>query len=83
VVITARQQTLLHDEHHHWTAADLIIPIATSTEYKEVVKQDVEVKDPAFFRELYAAIERNLRSDAALDAVSPPPAAAVVNDSTP
>jgi hypothetical protein len=83
VVLTAKQRTLMHDEHHHWTSADIIIPIPTSTEYKEVVKQDIGVKDPAFFRELYAGIERTLRGDAALDTVSALPSTAVVTDATP
>jgi Caspase domain len=82
VMITAKQRTLMHDEHHHWTSADIIIPIATSTEYKEVVKQDIEVKDSAFFSDLYSATERNLRGGAALDSVSVPPSPAVVTDAT-
>jgi hypothetical protein len=82
VTLTARRRTLLHDEHHHWTAADLIIPIPTSTEYKQVVKQDISVDDPAFFHELYAAIERNLRGSAALETVSEPAPQAVVTDAT-
>ncbi len=80
VVLAARRRTLLHDEHHHWTAADIIIPIATSTEYKEVVKQDTEVKDPVFFHDLYAAIERNLQGDTTLDSVAAPPAQATAAD---
>jgi hypothetical protein len=82
VVITARQRTLLHDEHHHWTSADIIIPIATSTQYKEVVRQDIEVKDSAFFREFYIAIERNLHRDAALDTVGDPAPTATITDAT-
>jgi hypothetical protein len=73
VALTARQRTLLHDERHHWTTADIIIPIPTSTQYKEVVKQDRSVDDPTFFRDLYAAIESNLRGNAALETVNAPP----------
>jgi hypothetical protein len=68
ITLTAKQRTLLRDERHHWTSADLIIPIPTSTEYKNVVKKDVEVTDPDFFRDLYAGIERHLRSDVANEA---------------
>ncbi|HEX4376505.1 MAG TPA: caspase family protein [Steroidobacteraceae bacterium] len=83
VSITARRRVLLHDEHHHWTSADIIIPIATSTDYKEVVKQDVAVTDPVFFRDLYAAIERNLRGGATLDSVRTPTAPAPVDQASP
>jgi hypothetical protein len=82
VTITAKQQVLLHDERHHWTTADLIIPIPTSTDYKQIVKQDVDVKDPAFFGDLYAAIEQNLRGDAALKTFDAPPSEAVVTEAT-
>jgi hypothetical protein len=38
------------------------------------------VDDPTFYRELYAAIESNLRGSVALETVSPPPSQAVVTD---
>jgi uncharacterized caspase-like protein len=83
VTITAKQRSLVHDKRHHWTSADIIIPIQTSTEYKEVVRKDVDVDDQAFFSELYSAIERNLRSDAVLDTVEAPKSPAATADASP
>jgi uncharacterized caspase-like protein len=64
VTITATQRTVLHDEFHKWGQLG-IIPIPTSKEYKDVVKKEVNVTDAAFYSDVFAAVERNLRSEGA------------------
>ena len=64
VSIAATQQTVLHQKSHQWTQL-VLIPIPTSTNYRNVVKNDVSITEPQFYRDLFAAIERNLRSTTA------------------
>jgi hypothetical protein len=64
VTITATQRTVLHDEFHKWGQLG-IFPIPTSKEYKDVVKKEVNVTDAAFYSGVFAAVERNLRSETA------------------
>jgi Caspase domain len=64
VTIAASQQTVLHQKSHQWTQL-VVIPIPTATNYRNVVKNDVSITEPQFYRDLFAAIERNLRSSTA------------------
>ncbi|HYC10851.1 MAG TPA: caspase family protein [Steroidobacteraceae bacterium] len=80
VTIAASQQTVLHQKSHQWTQL-VLIPIPTATNYRNVVKNDVSITEPQFYRDLFAAIEHNLRSTTAgsaraNEAPQPPPAAA-------
>jgi len=67
VMIAASQQTVVHQKSHQWTQL-VLIPIPTATNYKTVVKNDVSITEPQFYRDLFAAIERNLRSSTAENA---------------
>lgn len=64
VTIAASQQTVVHQTSHQWTQI-VVIPIPTATNYKNVVKNDVSITEPQFYLDLFAAIERNLRSSTA------------------
>jgi Caspase domain len=80
VTVAASQQTVLHQKSHQWTQL-VVIPIPTATNYKSVVKNDISITEPQFYRDLFAATERNLRSSTAgiapaKDTPSAPPAAA-------
>jgi hypothetical protein len=55
VTLGATRQTLLHDEYHTWGTI-AIVPVATSKQYRDVVKNDVTVTDRGFYQDLFAAI---------------------------
>jgi hypothetical protein len=60
VTLSATRRTVLHDEFHTWGAIT-IVPVATSKQYRDVVKNEVDITDSAFYLDLLAAIERNVR----------------------
>lgn len=60
VSITADQQTTHVQVSHKWTQM-VVIPVPTQTQYQTVLDKDTNVADPAFYADLFAAIERNLR----------------------
>ena len=74
VSLGATRRAVLHDEYHTWSSIT-VIPVATSTRYRDVVKNDVSVTDSTFYQDLLAAIERNVRGANA----APDPAAPVVS----
>jgi hypothetical protein len=55
VTLSANQKTILHDEYHTWSTV-AIIPVATSKQYSDVVKNDITITDSGFYRDLLAAI---------------------------
>jgi hypothetical protein len=63
VTISADQRTTQLQTSHKWTQI-VIIPVPTQKQYANVVKKDTRVTDPQFYSNLFAAIERNLRSEA-------------------
>jgi hypothetical protein len=60
VTLSATRRTVLHDEYHTWGTIALV-PVATSKQYRDVVKNDVDVIDSSFYQDLLTAIERNTR----------------------
>jgi hypothetical protein len=60
VSLNATRRTVLHDEFHTWGSIS-IVPVATSKQYRDVVKNEVDITDPALYQDLLAAIERNVR----------------------
>ena len=63
VTISATARTVQHQEWHEWTQV-AIIPIPKQKRYQNIVKKEVNVTDPAFFRDLFAAIDMDLRGAA-------------------
>jgi hypothetical protein len=60
VTLSATRRSVLHDEYHTWGAISLV-PVATSKQYRDVVRNDVTVADSGFYQDLLATIERNVR----------------------
>jgi hypothetical protein len=60
VTLSAVRRSVLHDEYHTWGAIS-IVPVATSKQYRDVVRKEVTVADSGFYQDLLAAIERNVR----------------------
>lgn len=60
VTLGATRRTVLHDEFHTWGAITLV-PVATSKQYRDVVKNEVDITEPALYQDLLALIERNVR----------------------
>jgi caspase domain-containing protein len=73
VTFSANRRTVLHDKFHTWSTIG-IVPIATSKQYHDVVKNDVNVTDPAFYQDLLAATESDLHTRQASSSASVPTA---------
>ncbi len=61
VTFAASRRTVLHDKFHTWGTIGFV-PIATSKQYHDVLKNDVNVTDPGFYQDLLAATESDLRA---------------------
>ena len=73
VTIAATQRIVAHEESQNWSQI-VVIPIPTSKSYADVVKSTVNVTDPAFYHDLFATIELNLRSAGVAGTTAPPAA---------
>ena len=71
VTFTATRRTVLHDEYHTWGTIGFV-PVATSKQYNDVVKNDVDLTDPSFYQDLFATMERDLRAEHAASAATTP-----------
>jgi Caspase domain len=75
VTLGGSRHSVLHDEFHTWGTIG-IVPVTTSKQYRDVVKNDVTITDSAFYQDLFAAIERNVHGINAVAAQTPEAAAA-------
>ncbi|HEX4376506.1 MAG TPA: caspase family protein, partial [Steroidobacteraceae bacterium] len=71
VTFTATRRTVLHDEYHTWGTIGFV-PVATSKQYNDVVKNDVDLTDPSFYQDLFATMERDLRAEHAASGATTP-----------
>jgi hypothetical protein len=75
VTLSAIRRTVLHDEYHTWGTIAMV-PVATSKQYRDVVKNDVDVTESNFYQDLFAAMEREVRGINAAAALNPTEASA-------
>lgn len=71
VTLTASEEIIRHEEYHNWMNVAGLIPIPMSKESSDSVKKDLNIKDPSFFQDIFAAIDRNIQTISAGQATTP------------
>ncbi len=60
VTASASQQTVLHKDSEKYFHLLGLVPIPTGKDYQTIVRKEGNITDASFYKDLFAAIERNL-----------------------
>jgi hypothetical protein len=83
VTASASQQTVLHKDSEKYFHLLGLVPIPTGKDYQTIVRKEGNISDASFYKDLFAAIERNLPKAPAVATFAAPGAPASVVTAAP
>ncbi|HEX9139432.1 MAG TPA: hypothetical protein VF848_06570 [Steroidobacteraceae bacterium] len=72
ITMAASQQTILHKDSEKYFHLLGLVPIPTGRNYQTVVTKEGNIDTAGFYKDFFAAIDKNLRAAAVAAATSPP-----------